>query len=383
MADRFKADQKVGRVDSGTESKGLERLRKQFEQQVQKPQKTPKKAGPDKFGASNRGMKFFKSVAKRIDSSRVYQSFKLPGTDRVVRDLRNESQSGKKASNNSAFEVRDGKMITAKEKSYVNYLGDRKMIQPDEVDNIDKEIMRLLSTFEELLIERFEKGKKLERELEDGKPRYKKKSKKEWKSFFSKFLKRTVWKKSDLKSLQKFLFRGLVDLKKGNGKYALLIGDMTTTNGQVQKFARLQVLSDLMAKLQNTTPGSELEAEILKKAMEGDEFKYLALNHKHKERPFMVSKESKQGVFGEAKLEERVAQDLGIQRRSKGKGYKGPVKWEDKDEKGKKHAFVPMGAWERDDRKKRLLPKVLAYTVLITFALLIIGGLTAIFSFLL
>jgi len=120
----------------------------------------------DHFGVEGAIPRFLRSVQKRLDSSHVYQSFKLPGTSYVVQDRRGETiAETPPEEKNSAFEVKDGRIITAKEKSYVNYLGEKQFLQGEVFKPLVKEILRLLSEFEKLLVERFEKGRTIERLL--------------------------------------------------------------------------------------------------------------------------------------------------------------------------------------------------------------------------
>lgn len=366
-----------GRVDriEGTDKQSdhIEKMREQFDQStVRRDAEKPSKERPDQFREDARLPHYINSIEKRIGTG--YRTFKLPGTNYVVRDQREEgARKGEAFKKDPGYEMKDGQLAKAKEKSYVNYLGDRQVLQPDEARGLAREISRLLSEFEKLLIDRFEKGKILEQETADGKPNFGAKSAEQWRSFFSKFLGRTVWRDADLKMLKEFIFRGLIDLKRGDGKYAVLIGDMELSNGQIEKFARLRVLSDLLEMLANARPGSSIEEDLIRKGIGKDELKYLALAHKHTDHGIKTAKDTTKGMFGELRTEEEVASRLGISRRKKGGGaYGGPIKWGDKDSEEEKHGFVPWGFWEREKRGRpwpKLFTKVLfTIIILILFA---------------
>lgn len=347
---------KVGGVEGRKES--AEKIKEFYEQQVSRPvvkkpeERAPEKGRADQFRETSRAPRFLDSVRQRIGSG--YRSFKLPGTGYHVRDLRSpEAQEEEAARQKGEQSILDEKLAKLKEKSFVNYLGDRQVMQPEAAREIAKEIARLLSDFEKLLIERFEKGKTIEQKSEDGKPHFLEKSESQWRAFFSKFLKRSAWRNEQLKNMQKFIFRGLISLQKGGGKYAMLIGDMTLANGQVEKFARLKILAEIAKLFANVKPGSALESELLKRGISMEEFKYLALAHKHGEKVFRTGAQPTKGMFGALKTEEQIAEQLGLRRKKKGKGYGGPIKWGEDEEGEEKHAFVPWGWWDREERKGR------------------------------
>lgn len=363
---------KISRIEGKTGKKGAaDKIKEFYDQQLKRPtgrrpsDRAAEKPKADQFRRGSIVPKFLRSVQKRQESSWVYQSFKLPGTNYLVRDRRGGKAPDEAAKKDQGFEMKDGKLHSAKEKSYVNYLGDRQMLQPKVPKGAASEISRLLSEFEKLLVDRFEKGKKIAQESADGKPHFKLKTDAQWRSFFSKFLKRTVWKQGELSALKQFIFRGLVQMKRGGGAYAMLIGDMMMADGKMDKFARLKVLSDVAKLLANLEPGSTLEAEIIRKGLSVEEFKYLALAHKHGEKGVRTGAEPTRGMFGQLKTEEQVAEKLGLRRRKKGGAYGGPIKWGEKDEEEEKHAFVPWAWWDREERKgKPLLFKSILFTLI-------------------
>ena len=375
-----------GRVERiGVEKGPTERVQKLHEQILKRPvvrQQRGREAAeagrPDQFRMGSLLPKFLRAVQKRLDSSWLYQTFKLPGTSYIVRDMRNQQpQSADQArtpDRAAEFQMREGQPSETQGKSRANYLGDRHNLTPQETKKEVEQIKRLLSEFEKLLVERFEKGKIVEQKSEDGKSHFRLKTLEEWKSFFSKFFKRSVWKNTELRFIKEFIFRGLVSLKKGDGKFAMLIGDMMMTDGQVDKFARLRVLSDLAKMLSNMEPGSTLEAELLKRGLTAENIRYLALAHKHAEWVIKMQADATKGMFGLLKTEEQVAKDLGIKRRGRqGKAYGGPLKWGEGGAKEEKHAFVPWGFWERQDRKGRPRTFVkIAFTVITLLIILAI-----------
>lgn len=345
----------------------------------QVPERPAERARPDQFRLGSRLPHYLSAVGKRIGSG--YRSFRLPGTNYVVSDQRGRGAEEAEAfKRGTEYQMKEGQLVGAKEKAYINYLGERQVMQPEAAKAAAREISRLLSEFEKMLIERFEKGKTIEQKSEDGRPNFLAKTADQWRSFFSKFLSRTAWRKAELKMLKEFIFRGLTSLKKGDGKFAMLIGDMTMADGQIQKFARLKVLTQLMEMLANLKPGSNLEAELLRKGLGAEEFRYLALIHKHGERAIKTGMEPTKGMFGQLKTEDEVARQLGLRRRKRGgKGYGGPIKWGAEGEEVGKHAFVPWGFWERETRG--LWPKMATAIIATIITLLILAGIYALVKY--
>jgi len=373
--------QKIGRIDRGTGSKS-DAIQKMHDQLTRQPiRRQPQRPGkeqatPDRFHSDSLLPKFLSSVNKRLESSWVYQTFKLPGTNYVVRDHRGQrADQAQEKDQDSAFKMKDGKMAESKKKTYANYLGNRQVLQPGESKAAMQEIKRILSEFEKLLVERFEKGTTVEKQSPDGKPHFKLKTDAEWKAFFSKFVKRTVWKKSDLKMLKSFIFRGLVKLAKGGGAHAMLVGDMAMTDGQVQKFTRLKVLSQLMDLLSQMEPGSTVEKELLEKGLSAEDFRFLALAHKHADRGVKTGQQATRGMFADQRTEDQVSKHLGIGGRRGKKGYKGPIRWGEEGGSAEAHAFVPLGFWERQTRGG--WPKM---PILITFTVIVLLVLAGIFA---
>lgn len=386
MARKPADEDRIGRVerDSPGRSSLAERIRQQQLEglRIQRPAgESEREEAPDKYRQEGRLPHFLDSVSRRIGTG--YRQFKLPGTDYVVRDLRDADTGGESAKKDSAYEMKDGRLAEARQKSYVNYLGERQVLQPEVAKDAGREISRLLSEFEKLLVDRFEKGRTVERESEDGEPHFREKTAEEWRSFFSRFLGRAAWRKAGIETVRQFIYRGLVALKKGDGVYAMLIGDMAMSDGQVQKFARLKVLSQLMGLLAGMKPGSGIEPELLKKGLTADELMYLALAHRHGERALRLGQEATKGIFGQLRTEEHVAEQLGLHRRKKGgKGYGGPIKWGEKDSGEERHAFVPWGFWEREKRGRpwgRVFTYVTA-TIIVLLALAAVWALVNYFS---
>lgn len=351
-----------------------------YEQELQKPfvRKEPKrdapKEGPDKFGLKSDIPKFLSSVQKRLDSSWVYQNFRLPGTQYVVRDLRGQALGySKEMEKELSYELREGRMEKSKKKSYVNYLGDRSNLQQEAEQRLQEEVNRLLSNFEKLLIERFENDKTIEQKSDDGKPHYREKTREDWKNFFDKLLGRTEWRESELKAIKEFIYRGIISLKEGDGIYSMLIGDILMEDGSFEKFSRMKVYSEIAEKIGDAKPGKSFEEAFIKEALKKESFRYLALAHKHKRRPMLVSRETTKGMFGELKAEDEAARKLGISRKATGNEFDGPIKW------GKKGgdadaSFVP---WNYNKKKKgnKLIWTIVSISIAIL--LLVIGYLVA------
>lgn len=366
-------EQKVTRVQGGeVEGTRAEKVRDLHEQVLERPVARRPAGGeeaarPDQYRSEGGIPRFLGAVQRRMEGSWIYQVFKLPGTNYVVKDQRYpEGGEGKAIRKESEFAIQDDKTAEVKEKGYVNYLGERQFLKFQE-QKAAGEVSRLLSEFEKLLVERFEKGRVIEKESEDSRPHFREKTDEEWRSFFSKFLNRSQWKEAELKELREFIFRGLISLKKGDGKHAMLIGDILLSDGRAEKFSRLKILKDLMNLLAGLKPGASLQAEMLIKGAGRGGVKYLALAHKHEEGVIKTGKEVAKGMFGPLKTEEEVARRLGI----KGGGYKGPIKWGEGGEE-ETPAFVPAGFSGRQKLSGR--PRTLIAVVFAAIVLLAIIG---------
>lgn len=352
---------KVGRIDTDTASKGAEKLRKIYQDQlastpIKKPDTEPEKKGADQFHHDSGLPKFLSSVRNRMDGSWVYQSFKLPGTTYVVRDMRGAQMDEKEALRMAAeYQVQEGNLTKTKKKDYVNYLADRSFAG-GKSKQAEAEIGRMLSEFEKLLVERFEKDRTIELALKDGRAVYREKSDEEWKSFFETFLPRTVKKSGDLSAVKEMTYRG-----KMSG--SLLVGDIIGKDGAVDKFARIKVLEGIFAELAGNDPGLVIGADLISKYLATEEFKYLAIAHKHQEQAIKTGKEASKGIFGDLRTEDEIAKKLGLKR--KASGYEGPIAWGEAAQKG---TYVPADIGQK--KKEPNLRKIIIFIAIITAAII-------------
>jgi hypothetical protein len=270
-------------------------------------------AGKDQFNIMRMLPHFVRAVTKTLTAAAVYEHFQLPGRDRVVHDRRGESEGKRseaaaeaKPDLRAEMEIKEGKLVSSKEKTYENYLAGRmeKAAMP-EPRAVQEKIERLLSTFERLILERFEEGRALAKESPDGKPKLLSKTEAEWKEFFNQFRDRIVGRKISFEEIGEFLFRGLVN----KGNKGIVISDLTFKDGRVEKFIRFSALAEALAKLQNLKPGDVFGAESL--PLLGEEFMYLALAAS-RGRDIATSPLPIAGRFVSGKTEELVARELGI-----------------------------------------------------------------------
>lgn len=281
------------------------------------------------------------TAMRHMDGSAM-QSFRIPGTNQVVHDRREQTEKGrdvakegdksreaketedKRADASRARgaadgarkegEIKDGAMREARAKEYENYLSDRvqKLMQAlaKQIPEKAKE-ERPLSEFEKLVMERFEQAKKLEGELAEGKKAsFLEKTVEQWKEFFGKFASRTAKKSLELAEIQEFLFRGLV--KKDAAK-AVLISDIIQNGGKTEKFARFSILyqkiNDFLSKL---SPGDVISKQSLADGLTAERLLYLALLPASLEQEMLTGKQPTQGLFASEAVEARVAEELGI-----------------------------------------------------------------------
>lgn len=277
-------------------------------------------------------------VVRQLDAVNAYQHFRLPGKEYMVEDRRNQfsgepvkdgkevskdvsktavkdavkeavkKELGKTAKESAAhLEVKDGKLVAAKEKIYANYLAARDRIggnteQKAAADRIDQ----MFSAFERMVVARFEQGKQIANESKDGLPHFLPKTDADWRAFFTTFLDRTVQKKVLLEEIRDFLMRGIVQ----KGAKGIFIGDMRLTDGRVEKFIRFSILAEALSKLKAMMPGDAVTAEMLGK-LSSEHLMYLALAASSG-RDMLASMMPTQGRFMGGAAEERAAQALGI-----------------------------------------------------------------------
>jgi hypothetical protein len=215
----------------------------------------------------------------------------------------------------SRLAMRQGRLTEVRKKSYVNHLGDRSAVLNEraapqagslEQQVASERVERLFSAFEELLIARFEEGKKVAQESADGKSHFLEKTKAEWKDFFTRFLGRTMKKKVLLSEIREFVYRGVV--QKGNKGIA--VADMALTNGKIEKFVRFSVLAEALAKLKAMVPGETFEKGMLE-GLSGEELVFLALSVSRGQE-MALAQQATQGKFIGGQAEARAAAELGI-----------------------------------------------------------------------
>jgi len=231
----------------------------------------------------------------------------------VVRDNRERAEGeGKEAAARAGvqaeveMEIKEGRLVSAKEKTYENYLADRmERAATPEQRAVQEKVERLLSTFERLILERFEEGRQLAKESADGKLKLLTKTEAEWKEFFNRFRDRIIGRKISFEEISEFLFRGLVN----RGNRGVIISDLMLKDGRVEKFIRFSALAEVLAKLQNLKPGDRFGLETLSRM--GEDFMYLALAAS-RGKDIATSPLPTAGRFVSGKAEEMAAQELGI-----------------------------------------------------------------------
>lgn len=287
------------------------------EQIIQAQQAVAESIGGDQFQVIQMLPHFIQAAQKMVDAARVYEHFRLPGQERIVHDRRDgekgtaeeaAKQEGPKFEMGAELEIKEGQLAAQKEKAYENYLGDRmgrltRAMQPQH-EEIEGKIERLLSRFEEMIVERFESGRQVAQESADGRARFLTKTEAQWRDFFSKFLDRMIAKRVPMEDVREFLFRGLVP----RGNKGIVISDMVLSDGRVEKFIRFGVIADVLAKLKALLPGDVFgRAGVLM----GEELMYLALAVS-RGRDLATSPLPSAGKFIGGAAEERAAQELGI-----------------------------------------------------------------------
>lgn len=320
--------EKIAGGDVRAESKALD---KELQKLIEKEQQFERRAKEEGQHLDAESLaKFSKHLPRliqrtlsKIEASRVYQTFKLPGTDYVVHDRRDAKKEGAEQKDQgeeiaeeakkplSEMLVKEGKLFRKGGKGYENYLADpgQKASAP-ELKAAEQRLQKLLSQFEKLLLKRFEKGEEFFQTVEKGKFTFFQKTAKQWRAFFSRFLQRTVKRRVPMQQLQESVFRGFVQ-KQAKGT---MISDLMLRSGAMEKFARMKVVQEnqqLMRFLSQLKPGTRISAEDLKKFLTGD-LEYLAIKQGEKESGW--AKAPQKGKFFEsAQTEARVAGNLGLQ----------------------------------------------------------------------
>lgn len=262
-----------------------------------------------------------KTLAK-LEASQVYQTFKLPGRDYVVRDQREKAEAQKTPTERESIAaeskkplqellVQRGKLIPAREKGYENYLGEvPARAGSPELKAARQRIAEFFSRFEQTLLKRFEGGEEIVRGLADGQLQFLKKTLQQWQDFFARFARRTVLRKVAADQIQEMIFRGLVQRQ----ARATLISDLSLTGGQLERFARHHLspeAQNFAAMLAQLSPGQRLNKDQLRRVLAG-EMEYLAIRAAEEEQAFAMAP-AKGKFLATAQAEEKVAHDLGLQ----------------------------------------------------------------------
>ncbi len=250
------------------------------------------------------------------------QSFRLPGTSRLVVDKRKSAEEGRDKANKAdekraekravaegELEIKEGKAQKTREKSYENYLGERR--SPVRQEQQIQRSERPLSNFEKLVIERFENSQELEQALKGENAKFAEKTPEQWREFFSKFEGRTQFKKTDLAEISEFLFRGVV--KKGDSGKAVMITDIILKSGVAEKFARIGLLYQKIAEfVSKLVPGDQITKQQLADALFAEQLAYLALNPPSTEAELAAAAREKMGIFARESTEAWISSELGI-----------------------------------------------------------------------
>jgi len=221
-----------------------------------------------------------------------------------------------------------------------------------------------LSVFERIFMAHFEGGIPIGEKLTPGQFKFLGKSEKAWVEFFQKFLPFTLLKTGKIGDLEMLVFRGLLkDLppplkgqggnlnqaeQQGKTPALFLVSDMKFLDGKTDKFARLTIQSQELAKtISEKLPGDVLGKDILAMIADkggGEEFSYLSLSHRVV-NPDMVdptknpiaeayrspeqmkqqairegTRESTQGIALNARTEQLIAEKLDINLKSQARG---------------------------------------------------------------
>ncbi len=273
--------------------------------------------GEEKTG--NASVQYFEKVRhlqqdlRRLDSSQVYRTFRLVGTDYIVRDQRDgrPQTTDKNPAETADWVLQKGKVIEKEAKKYENYLSDpMSRLQTVEQRAAQDRLNRMLGDFEMKLLERFEKGAKFEKGLAQQDSSFLKKTYDQWKSFFDRFMLRTVRRTASWNELQAVVFRDLV-----RGKNATLVSDLLFQSGKTDKFARMilpQSAQAFLAKLSGLSAGSLLHIAQLAESVAKAELQYLGI--KQADGPdWRHAKAPTKGLFlPTARAEEKAAEALGM-----------------------------------------------------------------------
>ncbi len=304
-----------------------------------------------------------------VHARTVFQQFRLPGRERMVADRREQfegkpkeaakeevkkeaakeatkeaakKEGGKEVKKFPTFELKEGKLIKAREAAAAG-------VRAADVRAAEKRVDEMLSKFEKMVVARFEKGEQVAQQSKDGKAYFNPKTEEEWHQFFATLNHRAIGKKIPLDLIKQFFMRGVIT----KGNKGIFIGDMALNSGRMMKFVRFSILAEALAKLRALMPGSEVSKSMLGK-LSGEDLMCLALAASRRE--FARSMLPARGKFAGARAEAQAAAALGIPLESqlgkkakllRGKRAGAGFGWYEKDGEPEEtpYRFVPWWSW--------------------------------------
>lgn len=220
-----------------------------------------------------------------------------------------KGEESKKAEEKAKEEMRlkDAKLVEEKDTRYKNFFGDR-TARPGALDRqaATERVDRMLSSFFQKVIERFEDGKTFARENPEGKQSFLEKTLAQWREFFGAFSNRTALKKVSLSEIRDFLFRGLYP----KGDRGIVVSDMRLLSGRMEKFIRFSILAGALAKFKVLMPGDQFGKGMLE-GLSGEELMFLALSASQGPE-IQASMGPTQGKFLGGRAEAQAAEALGL-----------------------------------------------------------------------
>ena len=299
----------------------------------------------DQFRTQGALERFVQAINRRVEHGWLQQSFRLPGHGRVVHDFRD----GRPADESGLPEANTP---TPAATPRTGFFRDRSAVLPQAqaTETPAHVTEKLLSAFERAIVARFEEGAAAPGDMPAGHKQFLQKTAAVWKDFFLRFLHRTVKKEVDLAALDSHLwFRGLLQ-KKSAPNVGVLIADLVFQDGQLEKFARMEVpLAQWLQALPGQQPGAQLASQLLKQHADQQQLQYFAIETPHE--AIAGARSETAGIFTSLKREAEIAERL---RFTRGKstaplgGFAGRAASSDDDEI--KNRFVP---WWRIDREER------------------------------
>ncbi|MBI2346406.1 MAG: hypothetical protein HYV03_05905 [Deltaproteobacteria bacterium] len=303
--------------------------------------------GGDRFRRAGRLEQFVRSIAERVEHGWLYQTFRLPGTNRVIHDRRTG--------------------------------GGQPVAEATE---------RPLSEFEQSLMQRFEQGAAQARPAADGKSHFLRKTAAQWKEFFLQFLHRAERRQVPFEAVgDAVTFRGLLK-KVTDPAIGVLIGDLPLTDGRLEKFARIEVpLQAVASEMAGLPPGTMVAKHLVQDGVGGEILPYIAIGAPA-EAAIATAPRERPGLFTSLKTEAEIARQLGlagaetvglasqtageegrVHRRGKGFG-----RWfggEEELSANQPGRFVPWWQWSREERygQRRWFTAVTLVTLLTLLAL--------------